>query len=237
MPQIKIGSCELGKIPRVVLIIEEPIPVKRLERAVETGADIFELRVDCFKGDFKSCCDYIKKIRSAIQLPAILTIRETKQNASKRLQMFKRLIDCADAVDIEIDAPILSKVVKLAKDKTIIISDHDFKKTPKNAKLGEFVDKAMAAGADIAKIAAMPKTKKDIARLLHFTESRSENMISISMGSLGVISRVIAPLFNSLLTYGYVTKAVAPGQISLEMLIEELRLFYPAFDAKFDAFA
>jgi 3-dehydroquinate dehydratase-1 len=52
------------------------------------------------------------------------------------------------------------------------------------------------------------------------------------MGEYGTIARVLAPVFGSLFTYGYVTKSVAPGQLPVGKLIEELRLFYPAYKAK-----
>ena len=51
------------------------------------------------------------------------------------------------------------------------------------------------------------------------------------MGPHGVASRVFFPLFGSLLTYGFVGQAGAPGQLSLADLHAELCRYSPAFVA------
>jgi 3-dehydroquinate dehydratase-1 len=44
------------------------------------------------------------------------------------------------------------------------------------------------------------------------------------MGSIGQHSRLVAPVYGSLLTYGYVRRPVAPGQIRVDRLLEGLRI-------------
>jgi 3-dehydroquinate dehydratase-1 len=44
------------------------------------------------------------------------------------------------------------------------------------------------------------------------------------MGSLGLHSRICAPVYGSLLTYGYVRRPVAPGQIRVDRLLEGLKI-------------
>jgi 3-dehydroquinate dehydratase-1 len=46
---------------------------------------------------------------------------------------------------------------------------------------------------------------------------------TISMGELGAISRIAAPIFGSAITYGYVTRETAPGQISVSDIDSALK--------------
>ena len=90
------------------------------------------------------------------------------------------------------------------------------------------VDRALLQGADIIKIAVMARSTADVTRLLRFTEDCKVPLVTIAMGPLGSVSRVIAPLFGSLFTYGFIHRPVAPGQLSVEKLIEERTLYFPA---------
>ncbi len=85
----------------------------------------------------------------------------------------------------------------------------------------------MRQGADIVKIATMAKSRADVVRLLRFTETCTVPVVTIAMSAIGTVSRVIAPLFGSLFTYGYITRPVAPGQLPVERLSEMRELFFP----------
>ncbi|MBD3391673.1 MAG: type I 3-dehydroquinate dehydratase [Chitinivibrionales bacterium] len=237
MAQAKIGKLALGKVPRVVAIIDEPLPVKRVERIVDMGADILEIRVDRFAADIDAVAGYVRTLKKSLSIPLLGTITENAQNSGTRLGMFEKIVPLVHAVDIDIHAGIRDEVVRMASGRTIVVSYHDFRKTPRAAEMGALVDQAIDCGADIVKIAVVARKTADVASLMQFTRSRSENLVTISMGAAGTISRVVAPLFGSLFTYAYTTKAVAPGQLSLEALVEEMRLFYPSFDEKFNRYA
>ena len=47
------------------------------------------------------------------------------------------------------------------------------------------------------------------------------------MGEVGGISRAAGFLYGSCITYGYMNKPTAPGQISVQKLIGLCALFYP----------
>jgi 3-dehydroquinate dehydratase-1 len=143
--------------------------------------------------------------------------------------MFKAIIPFIDAIDIEIDTVITTDVIACASTKTVIVSEHNFNETPDNNSLNSIVDTAKKLGADIIKIAAMTVKRQDVLRLLHFTEKCQENLVTIAMGEVGKITRIIAPLFGSLFSYCYISHEVAPGQLSLEKMAEEFSLYYPDF--------
>ena len=162
-------------------------------------------------------------------MPLIGTIRETEDNRDKRLSMFECLIPLIDAIDIEIDSNINHDVISKAEGKIKIVSEHNFEKTPSDDELSQILGIAKNLGADIIKIAVMPNSREDVTRLLDFTKSRSENLVTISMGEIGKRSRIDAFKYGSLFTYGFINEEVAPGQTSLDEMVEEFKTFYPDF--------
>lgn len=229
---VSIGPVQLGDVPRVVAVIDTFVDLARIKALKRIGVDILEIRADLIAGDIPSLCVFIDKIKKMTGFSCIATVRETPENREKRLDIFKAIMPFADAVDIEIDASINRQVISHALGKTVIVSEHDFEKTPDTAHLESIVRKAHDLGGHIIKISAMAKSLHDVARLMLFTSACNKNLVTMSMGEFGTISRVLAPVFGSLFTYGYVTKQVAPGQLPVERLIEELRLYFPALEKR-----
>ncbi len=80
-------------------------------------------------------------------------------------------------------------------------------------------------GADLPKIAVMPKSPQDVLTLLAATLTMKEKyatrpLITMSMGKSGGVSRVTGRLFGSAMTFGTVGQASAPGQIAIAKLRE-----------------
>lgn len=237
---IKIGNVVLGKIPRVVLVSSDVGNGDFIEKSKTEGVDILELRIDLLRNTEK---DYIIKIIKSIMgkgLPIIATIRRKGEGERKdipdeeRLKLFNAVIPLVDGIDIELESKsILKEVIQKARDykKTTIISYHDLKETPPDIKLENIIEKASKIGGDIIKIAAFTKSREDVIRLMKITlKYKSKNIITISMGGKGVISRVFFPFIGSLLTYGCINVPSAPGQLPINILVEELRRFYPEFN-------
>ncbi|NLL12552.1 MAG: type I 3-dehydroquinate dehydratase [Fibrobacter sp.] len=224
----KIGNFELGIKPGIVAIIDEMISVEEITALKGKGIDLIELRIDCFDAPLEETVSYVKKIRSSIDIPSIGTVRETDFNKNNRLEFFQAIAPFVDCVDIELGTPISKEILACSKGKTILVSEHDFEKTPSIDALQSMVDRALLQGADIIKIAVMARSTADVTRLLRFTEDCKVPLVTIAMGPLGSVSRVIAPLFGSLFTYGFIHRPVAPGQLSVEKLIEERTLYFPA---------
>lgn len=83
--------------------------------------------------------------------------------------------------------------------------------------------KAEEKGGQGAKIAVMPKTPQDVARLLSACAWAYENLsipyVGISMGNLGKISRVGAKTFGCFLTFAAEKgRGTAPGQVEADKL-------------------
>ena len=81
------------------------------------------------------------------------------------------------------------------------------------------------AGADLAKIAVMPKEEQDVIGLLNATWTMKKfhpdtPVITMSMGQRGMISRLCGELYGSAVTFAAYEKASAPGQMQVEEVRE-----------------
>ena len=91
------------------------------------------------------------------------------------------------------------------------------------------LDQMKHSNADIVKLAVMPQNADDVLRLLsetnHFHKRYpNQPLITMSMGKLGVISRISGEVFGSCVTFGAGKNASAPGQIEMGKLEEFLQV-------------
>jgi 3-dehydroquinate dehydratase-1 len=227
---MKIKNLNLGKIPRVVGIIDYPITTARLQKFIDRGVDIFEIRVDLFNKPIDKVIDYIKKNKSSIQSPLLGTIRETDFNRKNRIDWYISLAKYVDCIDVELGMPEWRKVADSIAGSPVkmMVSEHDFSGTPNINKLNDIIDRAIDQGAEIVKIATMANNSSDVTRLMRFTEDCKMPVVTMAMGDIGRISRIIAPLFGSLFTYGYLQKPLVPGQLPAIKLADALDQYFPA---------
>ncbi len=231
---IRIGQLDLEKKAAVVaVILEKPLETSR--KATEMGADILEIRLDLLGiRDLNTAIEIIRKIKSEAGLPIILTNRSSIEGGkwegkeAERIRLLTDLLslrDGPDAVDIELTTRKEGRdqVVKAAKacGKAVIVSSHDFSKTPAFREMKTIFEEAFLAGADIAKLAVMPHSMRDVLNLLRAALETRETggaVCAIAMGKLGKHTRVIAPFYGSMLTYAAVegTVSAAPGQFQVD---------------------
>ncbi len=223
---LSIGSCLLGKEPKVVAVIDELFCVEKILDVKQAGAAMFEMRIDCYKTPLDTIVAYLQKVKSEAALPMIGTVRENEWTSKDRIAIFRAIMPFVDSIDLELGTPISNEVRGFAKGKTVIVSEHDYNKTPSNDMMNDMVKRALDQGADIVKLAVMANSRDDVRRLFTFTQECTIPVVTIAMGSHGTISRVIAPLFGSLFTYGFIEKPVAPGQLSAKKLVEEIGLYF-----------
>ncbi len=197
-------------------------PVDSAIKAKKLGADMLEIRLDLLDVDAHQLLQDLKEFG----LPVIITNRMKQEGGAwnrteeERIDILVSLLPLADAVDIELRAMKKDTVVKKAKSagKTVIISTHDFQRTPDYDKMMDIIRESFDAGADIAKLAVMPGSFGDVLRLLNVTLHAEGAVCTIAMGETGRHSRVIAPIYGSVMTYGYVGTATAPGQLRVDEL-------------------
>ncbi|NPA17243.1 type I 3-dehydroquinate dehydratase [Persephonella sp.] len=220
--------------PLVVLPLDDTDLEKKLSIAVDKGIDMIELRIDQFSD---LSIDYIKSRASAVKeydLGLIATVRSKEEGGtdipdSDRLSIFEAVAGIADILDIELTSQSINrKVIEMARDegKMALVSYHDFEKTPVEDEIQEIIDRSAALGADIIKYAFKVNSIGDVSRIMCVTaKNREKKLVAIGMGDLGKITRVAGFFFGSVLTYTYIGRSFAPGQIEAGKLIEELKFY------------
>ena len=83
----------------------------------------------------------------------------------------------------------------------------------------------------IVKLAVTPKDMTDVLNLLHVTNDFSVDYpetpaVAMSMGKLGVISRMCGEAYGSCITFGILGESSAPGQVEVDDLAQVLNIIH-----------
>jgi len=189
------------------------------------GVDFAEIRLD----KTKLSDEEVKKVFS-LPKKLIATFRENNiASEDERKRALMIAIDAgASMVDVELEGreEYRKEIVEKAKEKgcSIIISHHDYDKTPQREELLRIVDNCFEKGADIAKVACKANSVQDSARLLGLLDSEKK-LVVIAMGEYGRITRVAGPLLGSQFTFASQSsgKETAPGQLERKTMEELLK--------------
>ena len=247
---VKLKNVTIGEgIPKICIpMVGETISelLEESEILKNIDYDVLEWRVDFFKD-----VTNINKVKQSLQVirevigekPIIFTFRSFKEGGHKEVttafyvELNKAIVTSklVDAIDVELfnDEKDILELVNVSHDNgvAVIISNHDFKKTPAKDVIISRLCKAQELGGDIPKIAVMPTCAEDVITLLDATRIMNEKyangpIISMSMAGKGIISRLSGELFGSALTFGVVNKSSAPGQISAVELRKIIMLLH-----------
>lgn len=247
---VKIGNVALDNgmpkicVPIVGHTIDELIQECRYLQ--DKIYDVVELRIDFLKDvtSLQAVGQALETVRKELPNSALLFTFRTKEEGGETEVLeayYFELIQYAaasgniDAVDIEYfrNQDSIRKTLAIAKEHnvTVVMSNHDFDKTPSFEEITERLIGMKKLGADVAKLACMPNSAKDVLTLLSATEAvksqyPDEPIITMSMGKLGVVSRISGEVFGSALTFGSAKKASAPGQLEVTTLQQILRALH-----------
>lgn len=230
-----------GAFPSIItpLIGRTPADLMaELEAILPKAPDLLEWRIDFFEGiaDLDLVIETARRMkRKAGALPILLTRRNILEGGQpipipepSVVAMYCRACEtrCIDLIDYELSNPKEHldrlRAVSAQHGIAMIMSYHNFELTPdSDTLLGRFVE-AQRLGADIAKVAVMPRNPQDVLTLLGATYQASQAMriplISMSMGSVGSISRIMGWLYGSAATFAVGKSSSAPGQIAVDDL-------------------
>jgi 3-dehydroquinate dehydratase type I len=200
--------------------------------------DLVEARVDLFDGQTLDGTPAEACLRlESTGTPVLVTIRAVWQGGRFvdpepiRLARFRQALRVASWADVEQDAPIAPDVAALVAGRAggqLIVSHHDFDRTPPLGDLNAVADRcrATAPGA-IAKIATAVKNQADRATLRALLARHPARTAVIGMGDDTL--RVELAAAGSLLAYGFLGQSTAPGQTSAESLHARLLGASPAY--------
>lgn len=196
-------------------------------------ADMVELRLDAFAE-----LDLDRLMASAAG-PVLVTNRSRNEGGrfdgteDDRCSLIIRAMDLgAHYVDIELstEAGRLKALVDRARGGRtgtgVILSFHDFEKTPSLGQLLSVAEGAFDRGAHMVKLATMARTMDDNVTILQLVSRLWERNLPVTafcMGEKGRISRLAAPLFGSAITFASLGRGCesAPGQFT----VDEIRRF------------
>jgi 3-dehydroquinate dehydratase type I len=200
------------------------IAIKKANRLT----DLIELRVD-----------YLRNARLALllqnrQKPFIVTNRRKEEGGNykgeerKRLSVLQEAIDLgADYIDVELatERSSLQDLIRNKRGTQVILSFHDFRRTPSGKELQRLFGQMIRLGADVIKIVPFARSWEDnltILSLIPFAKARKQEIVAFCMGEKGKISRIYSPFLGAAWTYASLDqgRASAPGQLTVRELTD-----------------
>jgi 3-dehydroquinate dehydratase-1 len=227
-------------LPILVATASEPSALETLA-AMPVDArpvDWVEIRFDQI-----TAAEWPRVVRAADALgqsgtPVLATIRWSREGGGyaaddeARVERYREILPRVHAIDVELASAYAGDLVRIAHEagRTIVLSTHDFEKTPSPAAIASFIAQGLALGADIVKIAAMTHGKADYAPLVSALAASPEGRVALlGMGPYGVALRAFLPAAGSALAYGYLDVPAAPGQLSALELGDLMRKLIPGY--------
>lgn len=219
--------------------------ITELIRLQSLDIDLIELRIDYFNEllDQSKLTELFNAIKSIkLDKGLILTYRSAKEGGNGDLSNEEYInlyslaisLDVFDIFDVELSRGT-NAIINLTNlihgaDKKIIMSNHDFNRTPSIDTMLEKVKQMDSLEADIIKIAVMPESYKDVLLLLETTlranELYDKPIVTMSMSNLGIASRILGEQFGSAITFGKDGNGSAPGQINVRDLKTVLEVIH-----------
>ena len=226
---IRIGDGQPVICVPVVALKKEEV-ITNIRFLAEQKVQMIEWRVDCFEevDDFHAVSEVLQVIRPVLEHTIFLfTFRTKQQGGSRKMEEWKILklnelaakSGCADLIDLEFfEATKPEKEIRR------------FQRI-----LRMLMEQMQQGGADVAKLAVMPKNADDVVRLLKLTNDIKQKyptlpVVTMSMGALGVVSRMAGEIFGSCITFGAVGEISAPGQIPAGQLEHILQIIHKGLE-------
>lgn len=250
MKPLKVRNVNIGEgIPKIAVSItgktkkEIKEIIDKIDKIDLSKVDIVEWRGDFFEDilDMEKALEILKIIRGSLKdTPIIFTFRTKKEGGEKEISPDRYFTlneeigksGLVDIIDIEIfsTGKNLDGLIEAIKKENIFVigSNHDFLKTPSKKEIIDRFERMEKSGVDIFKFAFMPKNPEDVLGLLKLTNKMKDiikkPIVTISMGSLGKISRISGRIFGSSISFGALEEKSAPGQIPLDDLYNILKI-------------
>ncbi|MDQ0338396.1 3-dehydroquinate dehydratase-1 [Caldalkalibacillus uzonensis] len=218
--------------------------ISELVTIVPKNPDLIEWRVDFFND-----IDQLDEVFSTLQeiynhsngIPLLFTIRSQAEGGQEiplledeRVELLCKVCesDFIDMIDFEVSNN--PEHIKRLRDvsnkhlKKLVLSYHNFECTPKKTEIFKHLLMMQFYGADVAKAAVMPNSQEDVITLLEVTKEAKETLtipvVTMSMGELGIVSRIFGWYYGSAITFAVGDKSSAPGQIPIETLQQIIRM-------------
>ena len=212
----------------VAVAVPDTAAAVRAVQPVLADVNVVEIRLDGMReADIAGLCRQIDR-------PLLFTNRAAWEGGAcqvseeERIAPLRTAVRCRAAfVDLELRTEITLRQRLLTEMQgsatRLIISHHDFARTPDAGQLSAILREQARSGAHIGKIVTMAHNHLDVLRVLNLqSEARERDfpLIAFCMGEAGRISRIITLLLGGFMTYAALDArlATAPGQLSVGRL-------------------
>lgn len=248
---VKIRNVEIGA-GRVKTIV--PITGTTADEAIAQArtigasalTDVVEFRIDFLDIalDAAKLAALGPKVASELKgKPLIVTFRTKAEGGNQAIadadygSLYETLLQArfADLIDVEMfrSEAVARRLVAATHSAGafVVMSNHDFSGTPPAAELLARLRRQQELGADVLKLAMMPRSPGDVLELLRATWEMSSQyaerpMMTMSMGGTGVVSRFAGEIFGSAMSFGMIGRGSAPGQVEVDRLAGLLELVH-----------
>ncbi len=204
---------------------------------VKDKASLAEVRLDFFKDPYS--VDF-EELVQASPVPLIFTNRRhneggnIQQEEEKRLSLLKQAVNAgAEYIDVEFgsDKSLRNELLAYANERSckVIVSWHDFQKTPTYKDLVKMLKEMGECSAHIIKMVTTALNQSDVKRLLSLyclALVPKLKLLAFCMGDIGKISRVACLALGAPFSFASCTEkgATAPGQLTVQELFDILRV-------------
>ena len=197
--------------------------IKCLERGCKY-TNLFEIRVD-FLDDFN-----ISELKKLLKLPYrfIFTFRSYEEGGIKKVPEELKLKYISWALNenfylVDLEWKLFKKFCSNFKNinfNKVLVSYHNFKKTPSDKSLYRLIREMSERGVKKAKISCMANSIEDSFRLLNlifYAKKKNIELVSFGMGDKGKLSRILSLFCGAPFSYVVLPrkKTVAPGQLDI----------------------
>jgi 3-dehydroquinate dehydratase-1 len=204
--------------PLIVAVIASPRDVVEVSKLPADSIDLCELRIDLLQ----AIPGGLESLKSGLPYRKIATVRDPRQGGAggltevARIRLYEQFLPQCDLIDVELgNLSIYSSLVQQAEseDKQVILSVHDFLKTPPLNELQSMLDCSVLGNSRLFKVATNVASWEDVEVLVELIRRNLPGRVAaMGMGAFGKLSRLILGPLGSALVYGSVSYAVAPGQ-------------------------
>jgi len=185
-------------------------------KALISDFEMLELRLDLLNYSKKEY-QYIYQLNK----PVIATFRKnTTATDKQRIEHLKNAIEeGAQFIDIDIEnkPDFINTIKDFAQFNNckIILSYHNYTRTPSLKQLNTILSRAKSLKPDFIKIVTTAQNQSDITKIVSLYEN-NDNLIAFNMGEMGKISRLVSLYLGAPFTYASVSKqkATAEGQLT-----------------------
>lgn len=212
--------------------------IKEFSKTEGYDIDLYEIRADYLEDlDKTNIAGIINELRKLTDAKIILTLRTKREGGNYSGLDYATIVHSfldltMDYIDLQINEltdQALKDMITHAKmkDTKVVLSVHHINRGVSKGIFQYYIDKAKKFDADIIKIVDMPKTRAEaIFKLIvsgkYAEKNQKPELLSISMGQLGVISRYITNIYKPSYNFINISDKINVGQFRLHEMKEAL---------------